>query len=79
MIYATIAGPLTPHEYKTPQQRHDHCMEVLRERFLGEVSTSDIRVIADEAEISGWSYHEVRRAIDSLVTEKAQHAGVEPC
>jgi hypothetical protein len=35
--------------------------------------------IADEAELSGWSFTEVRRAIDALVAEKAREAGAEPC
>ncbi|MBA8876331.1 hypothetical protein [Phyllobacterium myrsinacearum] len=79
MIRAEIVGPLTEYEYQTPEQRHAHCMEVMRERFLDEVSTSDIRVIADEAELAGWNYREVRRAIDALVEEKAGQADEGPC
>jgi hypothetical protein len=79
MIHTTIVGPLTKHEYENAERRHVHCMEAMRERFLGEVSASDIRVIADEAELSGWNYHEVRRAIDALIAEKAEQAGAVPC
>lgn len=79
MIQAAIVGPLTDYEYETPEARHTHCMEAMRERFLDEVSTSDIRVIADEAELAGWNYREVQRALDALVAEKARQAGAEPC
>lgn len=79
MMRAAIVGPLTEAEYESPEHRHAHCLEVLRERFLDEVCTKDILAIADEAELSGWSFTEVRRAIDALVAEKAREAGSEPC
>ncbi|MBZ3695417.1 MULTISPECIES: hypothetical protein [Phyllobacterium] len=79
MMHVAIVGPLTDYEYETPELRHAHCMETMRERFLDEVSTSDIRVIADEAELAGWTYREVQRAIDALVAEKSKQAGAEPC
>jgi hypothetical protein len=56
MTRVKIAGPLTEYEYQTPDQHHTHCMEAMRERFLDEVSTSDIRGIADDAELAGWDY-----------------------
>jgi hypothetical protein len=68
MLQEQIAGPMPNFRYESAEQRHTHCMEALRERFLDEGSTSDM--IADEAERAGWSYHEVARAIDALVQEK---------
>ncbi|PSH57496.1 hypothetical protein [Phyllobacterium sophorae] len=79
MMRAAIVGPLTDVEYESPEHRYAHCMEALRERFLDEVSTKEILAIADEAELSGWSFTEVRRAIDALVAEKAREAGADPC
>ncbi|MEP7453517.1 hypothetical protein [Phyllobacterium sp. SB3] len=79
MIRAAIVGPLTEVEYESPEERHAHCMEVLRDRFLERVSTREMLAIADEAQLSGWSFTEVRRAIDALVIEQARKAGAETC
>jgi len=79
MMRAAIVGPLTEVEYKNVEERHAHCMEVLRDRFLERVSTREMLAIADEAELSGWSFIEVRRTIDALVTEQARKAGAETC
>ena len=79
MTRAAVVGPLTVVEYENPEHRHAHCMEALRERFLDEVATKEILAVADEAELSGWSFIEVRRAIDALVAEKARETGAEPC
>ena len=38
MMRVTIVGPLIDVEYESPEHRHAHCMEALRERFLDEVS-----------------------------------------
>lgn len=79
MIRVSIIGPLTEAEYESPEQRHAHCMEALRDRFLSEVSPREMLAISDEAEISGWSFTEVRRAIDALVKERARLAGAGTC
>ncbi|MET3649931.1 hypothetical protein [Phyllobacterium ifriqiyense] len=79
MMRAAIIGPLTEVEYESSEQRHAHCMEVLRDHFLERVSTREMLAIADEAELSGWGFTEVRRAIDALVTEQARRAGAETC
>lgn len=79
MMRAALVGPLTEIEYESADHRHAHCMEALHERFLDEVSTREILAIADEAELSGWSMLEVRRAIDALVSEKARASGVDDC
>lgn len=79
MMRISIIGPLTEVEYESPEQRHAHCMEVLRGRFLSEVSPREMLAIADEAEVSGWSFTEVRRAIDALVKEQARLAGAGTC
>ncbi|MHC1548704.1 hypothetical protein [Phyllobacterium sp. K27] len=79
MMRAAIVGPLTEVEYESPEERHAHCMEALRDRFLDEVSTREMLVIADEAQLSGWGVGEVRRAIDALVTERARLAGAPTC
>lgn len=79
MMRAAIIGPLTEIEYESAEERHAHCMEALRHRFLEEVSTKEMLVIADEAQLSGWGVREVRRAIDALVTERARLAGTQTC
>lgn len=79
MMRVSILGPLTDVEYESPEERHAHCMEALRDRFLNEVSPRELFAIADEAEVSGWSFTEVRRAIDALVKEQARLAGAGTC
>jgi hypothetical protein len=56
MLQAQISGPKSDFQYEGADQHHTHCMEAMRERFLDEVSTSDIRGIADDAELAGWDY-----------------------
>ncbi|MEP7453409.1 hypothetical protein [Phyllobacterium sp. SB3] len=79
MMRAAIVGPLTEVEYESSVERHAHCMEALRDRFLEEVSTKEMLAIADEAQIAGWGLKEVRQAIDALVTERARLAGADTC
>lgn len=79
MMRAAIVSPLTEIEYESPEERHAHCMEALRDRFFEEVSTREMQVIADEAQLSGWGLTEVRRAIDALVKERARLAGADTC
>ena len=59
--------------------REEECLEALRERFLDRVPSKDMFDVYQEALTAGWGLFEVRRAIDTLVAEKAHAAGADPC
>ncbi|MHC1548808.1 hypothetical protein [Phyllobacterium sp. K27] len=74
----SIASPRF--SYENEKQRELECREALKDRFLDRVTSKDMLAVYQDAIKAGWGLHELQRAVDALVLEKAIESGEDlPC